>query len=65
VSASLRAAHLLIQQTESRAPWAGTHDEELALLLSHPQLKAQAVEWHRAAEEASGQPEVCSDRDKT
>jgi CheY-like chemotaxis protein/HD-like signal output (HDOD) protein len=60
VAGAVRTAHLLIQQTGSREPVAGTHDEELALLLSHPQLKAQEIDWPRAAEEASRQAEVWS-----
>jgi CheY-like chemotaxis protein len=53
VAASVRTAHLLIQRTESACPGAGTGDEELAHLLSHPQLRAHAVDWHGAADEAS------------
>jgi len=55
VAAAVRTAHLLIQETESASPAAGTHAEELAQLLSHPQLKAQDVDWRRAADEASRQ----------
>jgi CheY-like chemotaxis protein/HD-like signal output (HDOD) protein len=55
VAAAVRTAHLLIQETESASPAAGTHAEELAHLLSHPQLKAQDVDWRRAADEASRQ----------
>jgi len=53
VAASVRTAHLLLQQTESACPGAGAHDEELGHLLSHPQLRAQAVDWREAADEAS------------
>jgi PAS domain S-box-containing protein len=53
VAAAVRAAHLLIQQTESREPSDGTHDDELALLLAHPQLMAHSTDWRKAAEEAS------------
>jgi hypothetical protein len=53
ISAALRTAHLLVQQTGSRDPRADTHDDELALLLSHPQLAAAPTDWGRAAEEAS------------
>ncbi|NJC73475.1 HDOD domain-containing protein [Planosporangium thailandense] len=53
VTAAVRAAHLLIQQTEARDPGARTAAEELAELLAHPQLTAQPVDWRRAAEEAS------------
>ena len=55
VAAAVRTAHLLIQETESASPAAGTHAEELAQLLSHPQLRAQDVDWRRAADEASRQ----------
>ncbi|SDZ17080.1 Response regulator receiver domain-containing protein [Micromonospora pattaloongensis] len=55
VAAAVRAAHLLLQQTESRDPSDGTHDDELALLLTHPQLTAQAVDWRAAAERASAE----------
>ncbi|MEV1286329.1 HDOD domain-containing protein [Micromonospora sp. NPDC049679] len=53
VAAAVRAAHLLMQQTESGDPSDGTHDDELALLLAHPQLTANSTDWRRAAEEAS------------
>jgi CheY-like chemotaxis protein len=55
VTAAVRTAHLLIQQTESQDPSDGTYDDELALLLSHPQLQAQSIDWHQAAEKASAQ----------
>jgi HD-like signal output (HDOD) protein len=55
VAAAVRTAHLLIQETESASPAVGRHAEELARLLSHPQLKAQAVDWREAADEASRQ----------
>ena len=58
VAAAVRTAHLLIQQTESGE----TAEEELPLLLSHPQLKAQDIEWRAAAEEAFRQAELWSDR---
>jgi HD-like signal output (HDOD) protein len=53
VAGAVRVAHLLIQQTGSRDPSDGTHDEELALLLAHPQLMAQPIDWRSAAEDAS------------
>lgn len=53
VTGALRAAHLLIQQTESRDPAATVDDEEMAVLLAHPQLAAQHTDWQRAAQEAS------------
>jgi len=53
VTASVRTAHLLVQRTESAFPDAGPATEELAELLSHPQLRARGVDWGRAAEEAS------------
>jgi CheY-like chemotaxis protein/HD-like signal output (HDOD) protein len=55
VAAAVRTAHLLIQETESACPAAPGHEEELAQLLSHPQLQARGVEWRRAADEASSQ----------
>jgi hypothetical protein len=53
VTGALRAAHLLIQQTESRDPWDGTHTDELRLLLTHPQMVATGTDWAAAAEHAS------------
>jgi HD-like signal output (HDOD) protein len=53
VAGAVRAAHLLIQQTSSKDPLDGTHDEELASLLAHPQLSSQGLDWSRVAEEAS------------
>jgi HD-like signal output (HDOD) protein len=53
VAGAVRAAHLLIQQTGSKDPLDGTHDEELASLLAHPQLIAQEIDWFQAAEDAS------------
>jgi HD-like signal output (HDOD) protein/CheY-like chemotaxis protein len=55
VAAAVRTAHLLIQQIESGSPDHGAHSEELALLLSHPQLKAQPIDWRQAAEDACRQ----------
>ncbi|GGM35829.1 HDOD domain-containing protein [Dactylosporangium sucinum] len=55
VAAAVRAAHLLIQQTDARDPGLGTHDDELAEFLAHPQLTATPTDWRRAAEEASAQ----------
>lgn len=55
VAAAVRTAHLLIQATESACPAVGVHEEELARLLTHPQLQAQAVDWRRVADEASRQ----------
>jgi HD-like signal output (HDOD) protein len=54
VSAAVRTAHLLIQQTDSGDPAEGVHDDELALLLSHPQMMtATGTDWRAAAEQAS------------
>jgi CheY-like chemotaxis protein/HD-like signal output (HDOD) protein len=53
VTAAVRTAHLLIQKTESACP-GGLEEDELAQLLGHPQLVAQALDWGAAAEEASG-----------
>jgi HD-like signal output (HDOD) protein len=55
VTAAVRTAHLLIERAETGGD--GAHEEELALLLSHPQLKAQSVDWRRAAEDARRQAE--------
>jgi DNA-binding NarL/FixJ family response regulator len=52
VAAAVRTAHLLITQTGATLPETGTHAEELAALLSHPQLKAQDRDWHAIAEDA-------------
>ena len=56
VAGALRTAHLLVEHVESDP--AGAHADELARLLAHPQLMAQNVDWHRAAEEASRGAEV-------
>jgi HD-like signal output (HDOD) protein/ActR/RegA family two-component response regulator len=53
VTGAVRAAHLLLQSTESREPTAGADEDELALLLAHPQLAARAADWRHLAEEAS------------
>jgi HD-like signal output (HDOD) protein len=53
VTGAVRAAHLLLQSTASREPTAGTDEDELALLLAHPQLVAQAADWRQLAEDAS------------
>jgi CheY-like chemotaxis protein len=53
IAAALRTAHLLIQQTESRDPGDGTHDDELAELMAHPQLAVHPTDWRRAADEAA------------
>ncbi|UWP86838.1 response regulator [Dactylosporangium fulvum] len=55
VAAAVRAAHLLIQRTDARGLRLGTHDDELAELLTHPQLTAASTDWRRAAEEVSEQ----------
>ena len=52
VAAAVRTAHLLIQQTEFGDLSDGAHAEELAVLLAHPQLKAQAIDWPGAADAA-------------
>ncbi|HEX8343602.1 MAG TPA: response regulator [Actinoplanes sp.] len=53
VAAAVRTAHLLIEQAESARTGGGPNAEELAQLLAHPQMRAQSVDWRRAAEEAS------------
>ncbi|NJC74267.1 HDOD domain-containing protein [Planosporangium thailandense] len=55
VTAAVRAAHLLIQQTEARQPGVDAHDDELAELLNHLQLTAQPTDWRRLADEAAAQ----------
>jgi hypothetical protein len=50
---AVRVAHLLIQGTGSRDPSDGTHEEELAALLSHPQLSVHTTDWRNAADAAS------------
>lgn len=57
VAGALRAAHLLVQQTDSRDPSVGEHDDELGRLLSHPQMAARGVDWRQAAREASARAE--------
>jgi HD-like signal output (HDOD) protein len=53
VAGALRVAHLLIQQTDARDPADGEHEDELAHLLTHPQLTAQRKDWRGAAQEAA------------
>jgi HD-like signal output (HDOD) protein len=57
VTSAVRLAHLLIQQTDARDPRCGTHDDERAQLLEHPQVTAQPTDWRRAADEAAGRAE--------
>jgi CheY-like chemotaxis protein/HD-like signal output (HDOD) protein len=64
VAAAVRTAHLLIQQTESACPGVGTYEEELAVLLTHPQLKAHAVDWRQAAVEASHRAGLWNSQDR-
>jgi DNA-binding NarL/FixJ family response regulator len=52
VAASVRTAHLLTRRAESGGPDQDIHDKELSDLLSHPQLRAQAIDWRAAADEA-------------
>ncbi|BCJ49554.1 signal transduction protein [Actinoplanes sp. NBRC 14428] len=61
VAGALRTAHLLVEQARS-GPAAGDHEQELALLLDHPQLRAQATDWRRAAGEAlrQAEPPACA-----
>jgi HD-like signal output (HDOD) protein len=53
VATAVRTAHLLVQQTEAADPRTGRHPEELASLLSHPQMQARATDWRAAADEAA------------
>jgi CheY-like chemotaxis protein/HD-like signal output (HDOD) protein len=57
ISGAVRAAHLLIQHTESRDPSDETHDDELAALLTHPQLSIHTTDWRTAADAASRRAE--------
>lgn len=57
VTGALRAAHLLVQQTDSRDPSVGEHDAELGRLLAHPQMAARGADWHQAAREACAKAE--------
>ncbi|MEV4639851.1 response regulator [Actinoplanes sp. NPDC049548] len=58
VAGAVRTAHLLVTQAEN-AP--GADEQELALLLAHPQLQAQTVDWRQAAEDAvrQAEPSAC------
>lgn len=49
VSAALRAAHLLLQDTACADPHEGAHEAELGVLLRHPQLTADGVDWRLLA----------------
>jgi CheY-like chemotaxis protein/HD-like signal output (HDOD) protein len=53
VTAAVRAAHLLLQQTGAADPGSGGHPEELASLLAHPQLAVRGIDWRTAADEAA------------
>jgi HD-like signal output (HDOD) protein len=53
VVGAVRAAHLLLQDTEAGDPLVGAYHDELAELLAHPQLRAAGIEWRQAAELAS------------
>jgi HD-like signal output (HDOD) protein/CheY-like chemotaxis protein len=55
VAAAVRTAHLLVEQAEAGGASDTAHAEELAMLLSHPQLKAQPIDWSQAAEDACRQ----------
>ncbi|MDT5043058.1 MAG: hypothetical protein QOE51_4043 [Actinoplanes sp.] len=55
VATAVRTAHLLIQQAEAGSTCDTAHADELAMLLSHPQLKAQPIDWCQAAEDACRQ----------
>jgi HD-like signal output (HDOD) protein len=52
VAGAVRIAHLLVQGTEARDPADGTHQEELQVLLAHPQMAARSCDWTAAAETA-------------
>jgi hypothetical protein len=60
VATAVRAAHLLIQDTGSRDRSDGSHEEELAALLTHPQLVARDADWRNLADEASVRAEQWS-----
>jgi HD-like signal output (HDOD) protein len=53
VSGAVRAAHLLVQETDSRDPSVGSRPDELTLLLAHPQIAGRSPDWAAAAAEAS------------
>jgi HD-like signal output (HDOD) protein len=53
VTGALRIAHLLLQGTEASDPADGRHDEELQVLLAHPQMAARSCDWTAAAHTAS------------
>lgn len=53
VAGTVRAAHLLLQETEARDPLGTADEDELAQLLEHPQLQAREVDWRKVAAEAA------------
>jgi hypothetical protein len=55
VAGAVRTAHLMVRQVEAGASGPDADDDELAALLAHPQMRAQSVDWRRAAEEACAQ----------
>ncbi|GAA2530350.1 response regulator [Pilimelia columellifera] len=57
VAAAVRAAYLLVQQTDARDPDDDAHDAELASLLAHPQLANAPTDWLRAADDAAARAE--------
>jgi len=52
VSGAVRVAHLLIQGIEAGDPSIGMHDDELKVLLAHPQMATRSCDWDAAAEDA-------------
>ncbi len=53
VSGALRTAHLLLQDTSCADPHDGAHEDELAALLTHPQLTADDRDWRARADRVS------------
>jgi CheY-like chemotaxis protein len=53
VTAAVRVAHLLLQETGAADPGSPAHPDELASLLAHPQLAVRGIDWRAAADEAA------------
>jgi HD-like signal output (HDOD) protein len=65
VAAAVRTAHLLIQRTEFGDPSDGSHADELAALLAHPQLTAQAIDWRHETDQACRRAGLGTERDNS
>lgn len=55
VGGALRAAHLLLQETECADPYDDSHDHELDRLLSHEQLTATGQDWRQRADDVAAE----------